>query len=225
MLNFVTIMAERPSWMSLDYQALVLTQNILYNLSEDVDPLHRILDRELGLQGFWLDDSDPEGDLCKLYDLENLPTEPQGLLKAALILQALLKYKYDLCKTQRREHSKDQCQWGYNFGSTVKLTYNKTQSAEAVGLISSVLLGMVDLPSAGSAAWEMRRFIRRATVEQTIEFGKLVLEMVKEHQDKLEGGLFLNMDDLFWSGPTAVPAELLHLKRKLHYYQTGEYLT
>lgn len=146
--------SQRPEWMNLDYQAPLLAQNILFRLPEGVDPLHQILNRELGLKGFWLDDSDPEGDLCKIYDLENLPAEPHDLLKATLILEALLKYKYDLCKTQRREHSKDQCQWGYNFASTVKLTHNRTHSAEAVDLVSSVLLGIVDLPSAGSAAWE-----------------------------------------------------------------------
>lgn len=213
---------QRPEWVNLDYQAPLLVQNVLYRLPEGVDPLHQLLNRELILKGFWLDNSDPEGDLAKIYDLENLPTDPHELLKATLILQALLKYKYDLCKTQRREHLKDQCQWGYNFASTVVQTLNRTHSAEAVGLVASVLFRMVDLPSAGSVAWEMRRFIRRATPEQTVEFGKLVLEMVGKHKDKLDGGLFLDMDGLFWSGSAAVPGELERLKRQLANYQTED---
>mgnify|MGYP000052315376 CR=1 FL=1 len=110
---------DRPDWLTLDYQAPLLAQNILYGLPEDVDPLHRILNLELMLKGFYLDHSDPEGDLGKLYDLKDLQTKKHELLKATLILEALLKYKYDLSKTQRREYSKNQCQWGYNFSSAV----------------------------------------------------------------------------------------------------------
>lgn len=213
---------ERPDWMNLDYQAPLLTQNILYNLPEDIDPLHRILDRELGMQGFRLDVDDPEESLRKTYDLFNLPHESHDLLKSTLILQALLKYKYDLSECQRREYSREQCQWGYNFGMTVRQVFNRTHDAAAVGVIASVLLKIADWPSAGSTAWEMRRFIRRANDKQTIEFGRLVSEMVEKHADKLDGGLFLNMDDLVWNGPAGVSRELERLRRQLVFYKTGD---
>ncbi|GEM_PF-4390337 len=209
---------DRPEWMNLDYQAPLLAQNILHNLPEDIDPLHRILDRELGMQGYRLDVDDPEESLRKTYDLSSLPHEPHDLLKSTLILHGLLKYKYDLSKRQRNEYSKEQCQWGYNFGMTVRQVFNRTHDAEAVGLIASVLLKIADWPSAGSAAWEMRRFIRRANVEQTIEFGKLVLEMVQKHADKLDDGLFLSMDGLVWNGPDGVSWELERLRKGLVSY-------
>ena len=67
----------------------------------------------------------------------------------------------------------------------------------------------------------MRRFIRRATTQQAIEFGKLVLEMVEKHKDKLDDGLFLNMDDLYWEGSEHVQEVIESTRRQLKYYETG----
>lgn len=215
--------SQRPAWMNLDYQSPWLAQNQLYHLPEGVDPLHRIIDWALIPRGLSLDPSDPERDLQKIFDLENLPSDRPDLKKSALILEAILKYKYMTSVIERNEHLKPQCEGPYNFGMTIRHAYNMTHDPEAVGAVTKVLVKIADWPSAGSCAWELRRFIRRANSEQVVEYLGVINEMVERFPERLHGGLFLSMDDLYWQGSGAVPEEIERARLQLRYLETGVY--
>lgn len=104
------------------------------------------------------------------------------------------------------EHGKDQCRGGYNFGMTLRQTWKSTRgNMESVAAVANVLYDIAEWPAAGSIAWEMRRFIRRATPEQTVEFAELMLHRVRRSEEQLrEGPAFLDFDFLYfdssWGG-------------------------
>jgi len=213
---------NRPGWFNLDLEGTsnLTIQNILYGLPKGQDPVAWIIGWELMLKGSCIDRGNPEPELRAVYDLSNLPQDADQLSKATLILEALLKYKYDLSKVERCEHSKSRCHGGYNFGMTMRQVFKSTMDAKAIGSVAQVLLKIADWSSAGSCVWEMRRFIRRATADQVVEFAGLVGEMVEKFPERLAGGLFLNMDDVFWVGPSEIPDVIQGLRKRLKDYET-----
>ena len=145
------------------------------------------------------------------------------LKERALQLRTVLRMKYFATPdSMRHEHFKDQCRGATNFAMTIGTTLNRTGSSEAVGSIASVLWEVADWPSSGSVSWEMRRFIRMADCDQTVEFGKILLEMTRNHPEKLKDGVFIDMDFLYWDGPEYIPEVLTELRLTLDRLNNGE---
>ncbi|MBU1032178.1 hypothetical protein KKE03_04650 [Patescibacteria group bacterium] len=112
------------------------------------------------------------------------------------------RYRYSKIHGGKKyEHSKKQCQGGYNFGMTVKQVWESTKSETAVAAVAGVLYDITKWHAAGSIAWELRRFVRRATTEQTIEYAQLLQQVVRRDGRRLrKEPAFIGMDDVFWNG-------------------------
>lgn len=119
----------------------------------------------------------------------------QALYEEQLRLREELETKYDSPSDIRRDGLTDPRRGPRNFGSTLGLTFNRTRNPEAVKAIAETLGLLVDRTASGESAWEMRRFIRRATTPQIIEFAGVVNQLIEASPDFVG----LNMDDFVWN--------------------------
>lgn len=152
-------------------------------------------------------------DCSDIFEEDGIGQNPD--LRTVRIRELILRDKYDAFQGTRCEHHKPQCRGGFNFGMTIRTVWKSTNGDMiAVTSVADTLDAIADWAAAGSIAWELRRFIRRAAPDQTIEFSQLLLEVARGDDGRLKNGpSFIDMDDVFWSGSQACQGEIEMFKR------------
>lgn len=92
-----------------------------------------------------------------------------------------LRRRYDEWRSyvEDREDLRNECRDGNNFVRTLDLVVKLTGNPQATRSTYLALYAAANRPNGGTISWEMRRFIRRANVDQIIKLADLVSRGIK----------------------------------------------